>query len=208
MGSDSEKQRKRMVEHDLAARDIGNERVLGAFLKVPREEFVPEDRRYEAYEDHPVRIARGQTISQPYMVAFMTQALELQGNERALEIGTGSGYQAAILAELAREVYTVERIAELSESAREVLKGHGYRNIRFRVGDGTLGWPEEAPFDRIVVTAAAKDVPGALLRQLADGGILLMPAGPESGQVLLIVRRKGEVLRTATTCHCIFVKLI
>lgn len=197
-----------MVERDLAARDIKDQRVLDAFLKVPRDRFVPKDRRYESYDDHPVRIGRGQTISQPYMVAFMTQALELGGDGRVLEIGTGSGYQAAILAELAREVYSAERVPELAERARGTLKGLGYGNVRFRVGDGTEGWPEESPFERIIVTAAARSVPESLLRQLADGGILVMPVGPESGQVLHVVRRKGEDLTTTTTCPCIFVKLI
>ena len=197
-----------MVEHDLAARDIKDGRVLEAFLKIPREEFIPEDRGKEAYKDHPVRIGCGQTISQPYMVALMTQALELKGDEKALEIGTGSGYQTAILAELVREVYTVERIPELAERARETLRKLGCESIRFRVGDGTLGWPEESPFDRIIVTAAGKDVPKSLERQLADGGILLMPVGPESGQVLHVVRREGEDLRTTSTCPCIFVKLV
>ena len=230
-----ERARERMVEKHLRGRDIEDERVLAAFGRVRREEFVWEVDRDQAYVDHPVRIGEGQTISQPYMVALMTQWLGLGGggpnplSERVLEIGTGSGYQTAILAELAREVFTVERFESLSESARARLEGLGYGNVRYRVGDGTLGWPEEAeraPFDAIIVTAGAPGVPEALKSQLAPGGRLVIPVGPGREQDLLVVTRKvtrkvtgkaaGEVeasngaseFDTQSVCPCIFVRLV
>jgi protein-L-isoaspartate(D-aspartate) O-methyltransferase len=205
---DFEKARERMVGRDLAARDIVDARVLEAFRRVPRERFVWDTDLAQAYADHPLRIGEGQTISQPYMVALMTQWLALEGRERVLEIGTGSGYQTAILAELAREVLTVERFASLSEKAREVLTGLGYANVRFRVGDGTLGWPEEAPFDGIIVTAGAPGVPGPLKKQLADGGRLVVPVGDTHGQDLLVVTRKGGRCETKSVCPCVFVRLV
>jgi protein-L-isoaspartate(D-aspartate) O-methyltransferase len=227
--SDAELERARetMVEHHLRGRDIKDERVLAAFGRVRREEFVWEVDRDQAYADRPVRIGEGQTVSQPYMVALMTQWLGLGGGgpnpgaERVLEIGTGSGYQTAILAELAREVFTVERFESLSASARRRLDGLGCTNVRYRVGDGTLGWPEEAeraPFDAVIVTAGAPGVPEALKTQLAPGGRLVIPVGRGREQDLLVVARKlasspeasGDAAEfdTRSVCPCIFVKLV
>jgi protein-L-isoaspartate(D-aspartate) O-methyltransferase len=185
------------VSAELAAflrrEGIRDERVLGAFAQVPRRLFVPEGARESADDDRPLPIGFGQTISQPFVVAYMTERLRLSGAERVLEIGTGSGYQAAILAFLAEEVFSVEIVAELAERAREVLLGTlGLANVRLRVGDGALGWPEEAPFDRIVVTAAAPEVPPALVAQLAPGGRMILPVGPELDVQMLRVVDKGN----------------
>jgi protein-L-isoaspartate(D-aspartate) O-methyltransferase len=197
-----------MVEDQLAGKGIRDERVLAAFRKVPRHLFVPGDVRDRAYEDRPLSIGRGQTISQPYMVACMTEALGLSGGEKVLEIGTGSGYQTAILLEMGAEVFSMERIAELSESARRNLDGAGLAGGRLRVGDGTLGWPEEAPFDRAIVTAGAPSIPAPLPDQLREGGILAIPVGGEDEQVLYRVVREGAGLRKERICSCIFVKLV
>ncbi|MCU0724028.1 MAG: protein-L-isoaspartate(D-aspartate) O-methyltransferase, partial [Planctomycetes bacterium] len=183
--------RASMVERQLRARDIRDERVLAAFAKVPRERFVPPDQVAWAYADHPLQIGLGQTISQPYMVALMTQELRIGGEEKVLEVGTGSGYQAAILAELGARVFSVERIPELSEAAGRVLGGLGYGGVRLLVGDGTQGWPGEAPFDRIVVTAGSPSVPESLKAQLAEGGILAIPVGGDGWQDLRILARRG-----------------
>ncbi len=196
-----------MVEQDLRARGIRDPRVLEAFLKVPRERFVPARERVHAYADRPLPIGFGQTISQPYMVAIMLEALKLSGRERVLEIGTGSGYQTALLAELAREVYTVDIIPELVDQARWVLKDLGYRNIRFRVGDGGEGWPEHAPYDRILVSAAMPEVPPPLLEQLADGGILVGPVGDLMEQDLLRIHREGTRIIRESLGRCAFVPL-
>lgn len=206
--ADFDDEREKMVRRDIAARGITDERVLEAFRRVPRERFVWDVDMANAYADHPLRIGEGQTISQPYMVALMTDALGIEGPEKVLEIGTGSGYQTAILAELASEVCTVERIAALSEKAQATLADRGYANVRYRVGDGTLGWPEEAPFDRVIVTAGAPRVPEPLKLQLADGGRLVIPVGGGHGQDLFIVTREGEDFRTEKGTGCIFVKLI
>jgi len=197
-----------MVKSQLLARDITDERVLEAFRKVPRHRFVPETDQSRAYQDHPLSIGAGQTISQPYMVALMSQCLALGGWETVLEIGTGSGYQTAMLAELAETVYTVERIEELSTRAEGILADLGYPRISFRVGDGTLGWPEAGPFDRIIVTAAAPHIPETLKCQLVDGGSLVVPVGPREGQQLMVIRRDGEDYPQTNVCACIFVKLI
>ena len=197
-----------MVERQIRRRSIRDARVLDAFRSVPRHLFVPPRHRDQSYEDHPVDIGYGQTISQPYIVALMTDALRLGGDERVLEIGTGSGYQTAILAHLSHHVYTIERIAELSAAARRVLDELGYKNISYRVGDGTLGWPEEAPFDAIIVTAAAPSVPESLKNQMADGGRLVMPVGGRGGQDLLVLERKGDGFRRQRLCGCVFVRLI
>lgn len=204
------KLRSEMVEHQLRARGICDERVLEAFLKVPRHEFVRPEDVQRAYEDHPLPIGFGQTISQPYMVATMTEALQLQGDEKALEIGAGSGYQAAILAELCREVYAIERIAELATCAQETLQRLGYTNVHIVVGDGTLGLPEHAPFDAIVVSAAAPDVPPALVEQLAHGGRLVIPVGPPYTQMLLRVTKERETgqIKQEEICPCVFVPLV
>ncbi len=197
-----------MVERQLRARGIRDAAVLGAFREVPRHLFVPAERIQEAYEDHPIDIGLGQTISQPYMVALMTEVLRVRGGDRALEVGTGSGYQAAILAKLCATVYTVERLPELSRRAQALLERLGITNVRFRVGDGTLGWPEEAPFDRIIVTAGGPSVPPSLKAQLADGGRLAMPVGGYGGQDLVVVERRGEVFREESHGGCVFVRLI
>lgn len=200
--------RARMVEYQLRQRGIHDERVLKAFQKVPRHRFVrPQDIWY-AYEDYPLPIGFGQTISQPYMVALMTELLSLQGDERVLEVGTGSGYQAAILAELAREVFTIERIPELAERARKILEELGYTNVRVVIGDGSRGIPEKAPFDAIVVTAAAPSPPEALLRQLSDGGRLVVPIGSRALQELMRYTRRGAAFEGESFGACVFVPLV
>jgi protein-L-isoaspartate(D-aspartate) O-methyltransferase len=197
-----------MVAEQLIPRGISDEKALAAFRKVPRHEFVPEDLRDSAYSDYPLPISNNQTISQPYMVALMTECLELNGDERVLEIGTGSGYQAAILAEIAREVYTVERFEKLADGSRETLSRLGYNNFHIKVGDGTLGWPENAPYDAIIVTAGAPGIPETLLAQLKDGGRLVIPIGGGFGQVLTVVEKKGHDLKAREVCGCVFVPLV
>ncbi len=201
--------RMQMVEEQLVPRGILDNRVLDVFKKVPRHEFVREDLRQAAYNDYPLPIGEGQTISQPYMVALMTENLKLGGGEKVLEIGTGSGYQAAILAELAKEVYTVERFKSLADSAGEIFARLGYHNIRVKVGDGTLGWEENAPYDGIVVTAGAPGIPESLVKQLKDKGRLLIPIGSGGfGQVLTLVEKIGNSIRTSEICGCMFVPLV
>jgi protein-L-isoaspartate(D-aspartate) O-methyltransferase len=182
-----------MVDEQLKARDITDPRVLAAMLKVPRHLFVPEPQRALAYGDHPLPIGHDQTISQPYIVAFMTQGLQVDPNHVVLEIGTGSGYQAAILGELAKQVYTIEIVEPLAKRAQAALAG--YRNVHVRRGNGYLGWPEHAPFDRIMVTAAPDEVPPALIEQLKVGGLMAIPVGTTS-QELLILRRSKSGLET------------
>jgi protein-L-isoaspartate(D-aspartate) O-methyltransferase len=185
--------REAMVLHQLVRRDIRDKLVLDAMRKVPREQFVPEVERDFAYTDGPLPIGAGQTISQPYIVALMSEALQLKGGERVLEIGTGSGYAAAILAEIAAEVFTVERVKELADRAAEVLIRQGYVNAHVKHGDGTLGWAERAPYDAIVVTAGGPKVPESLRQQLAVGGRLVMPVGTSpSYQTLVEVVRSSE----------------
>ncbi|WP_243374739.1 protein-L-isoaspartate(D-aspartate) O-methyltransferase [Geotalea sp. SG265] len=185
--------RERMIREHLAARDIRDQAVLDAMAQVPREAFVPEEERYLAYEDYPLPIGHGQTISQPYIVAYMTEALEPTAADTVLEIGTGSGYAAAILSRIVRQVYTVERIAELAAAARQRLVQLGYDNIEVLAGDGSLGWPEYAPYDAIVVTAGAPELPKALLHQLTVGGRLVIPVGPtQTLQMLMRARRISE----------------
>jgi protein-L-isoaspartate(D-aspartate) O-methyltransferase len=197
---DYEAARKRMVMGQIAARGITSPRVLDAFLEVPRHLFVPPNQRLFAYQDGPLPIGLGQTISQPYIVAYMTAQLHLQGDEILLEIGTGSGYQAAILGTLAREVHTIERHPRLASDAAQVLKDLGYSNITIHEGDGTHGLPEHAPYQGIMVTAAAPEVPQPLLDQLAEGGRLVMPVGGRAGQLLqLYQRKKGEIIREDLT---------
>ncbi len=200
--------RKMMVREQLSSRGISDSRVLDAFLKVQREKFIPEKNHSSAYADHPVPIGEGQTISQPYMVALMTESLQLKGKEKVLEIGTGSGYQTAILAELANEVYSVERLPELSAQAKATLEKLGYANIRLKVGDGTLGWEEEAPFDRILVTAASAEIPEPLTQQLKEGGKLIMPVGQTFSQTLTVVEKKDGKLSGSSVCGCVFVPLV
>lgn len=190
--------RERMVRDQLRARDIADPKVLAAMLKVPRHEFVPQDMVRAAYSDGALPLDLGQTISQPYIVAFMTQALELKGTERVLEIGTGSGYQAAVLAEIVPDVYTIEILQGLHDRAVAVLGRLGYRNIRFRVGDGYLGWPEHAPFDRIMITAAPEEVPQPLLDQLVEGGLLIAPIGRLDQELVIFEKGKSGIKRRST----------
>lgn len=186
------KRRRVMIESHLAGRGIKDARVLDAFGRVRREDFVAEELEERAYEDAPLPIGEGQTISQPYIVALTAEALELHGDERVLEVGTGSGYAAAILSKLAREVFTVERFPSLAEVARERLARLGYANVHVACRDGSLGWPEHAPFDAIAVAAGGPSVPRALLEQLSIGGRLVIPVGPDEGaQVLIRVTRTG-----------------
>jgi len=200
--------REAMVVRQLQSRGVYDARVLAAFRKVARHLFVPGLPPAEAYADHPLPIGHGQTISQPYIVAAMLQCSCSNPEARALEIGTGSGYQTALLAELCREVYTVERVAELADAARRRLAALGYLHVRFRTGDGTLGWIEHAPYDAIVVSAAAPKTPRPLLEQLADGGRMVIPVGNAYGQDLLLVERKGAEYTRRSVCGCVFVKLI
>jgi protein-L-isoaspartate(D-aspartate) O-methyltransferase len=197
-----------MVRSQIQARGISDERVLAAMRSVPRHRFVPGHMLGAAYRDAPLPIGQGQTISQPYIVAYMTDLLSLVGSERVLEIGTGSGYQAAILSILAREVITVERLPALSREAKALLDELGYDNVYVKVGDGTLGWPLDAPYDAIVVTAAAPQMPVPLQWQLADGGRLLAPIGPRWSQQLVRVWRDRETFRTETLLGVAFVPLI
>jgi protein-L-isoaspartate(D-aspartate) O-methyltransferase len=183
--------RERMVAEQIEARGVKDERTLAAMRKVPRHLFVPEASMQDAYGDHPLPIGHGQTISQPYIVAFMTEALGLAGGEKVLEVGTGSGYQAAVLSEIAAQVFSIEIVEALAGEARQRLAELGYRNVEVRAGDGYAGWPEQAPFDGIMVTAAAPNVPEPLKQQLKDGGRLILPLGDEF-QELVVVTRQGQ----------------
>ena len=197
-----------MVEEQLAARGVTDPRVLSAMRRVPRHLFVEEALQDRAYGDHALPIGDGQTISQPFMVGKMTELLQLAGTEKVLEIGTGSGYQAAVLGELCARVCTVERLPRLAKRARELLEELGYQNVWVRVANGTLGWPDEAPFDRILVAAGGPSVPPPLFEQLAEGGRMVMPVGEASTQVLkLIEKRDGEMCTTEHSA-CVFVKLV
>lgn len=190
-----EKERKVMVVEQIEERGIRDRRVLEVMERVPRHEFVPEEYRAFAYEDSPLPIGEGQTISQPYIVALMTECLNLEGEEKVLEVGTGSGYQAAILSELAKEVYTIEIVGPLAERAEELLKNLGYRNVKVKCDDGYLGWEEYAPFDGIIVTCAPEHIPQPLIDQLAEGGRMVIPVGEtQFPQVLkLVEKREGKV---------------
>lgn len=200
--------RERMVKNQLIPRGITDQRVLDAFRKVPRHLFVEEAMMGEAYNDHPLPIGHSQTISQPYIVALMTQALELDDKDRALEIGTGSGYQAAILAELCHIVYTIERIRPLLERAREILTKLDYHNIVFKAFDGTLGWKEYAPYEAIMVTAGAPEIPQPLIDQLTEGGRLIIPLGNKFGQELTKIVKKGKSIIHKDLGGCRFVELV
>jgi protein-L-isoaspartate(D-aspartate) O-methyltransferase len=199
---------KRMVERQLRRRDIRDERVLDAMARVPRELFVPPELRSRAYEDAALPIGSGQTISQPYMVAAICQTLELRGHERVLDVGAGSGYQAAVLAELADEVHTIERVPELAEHARAALDAAGYERVHVHVGDGTLGLPEHAPFDAIAVAAAAPRLPEPLYEQLQPRGRMVVPVGNRYGQELQLVVRSPEGPAVVRSVPCRFVPLV
>ena len=188
--------RDRMVIEQIVERGVTDPLVIAAMKKVPRHLFVPESQRPYAYEDHPLAIGQGQTISQPYIVAFMTEALQLKPNDTVLEIGTGSGYQAAVLSQLVREVYSVEVVPELGTRAQKTLKKLGYHNVRVRIGDGYKGWPEKAPFDAVIVTCAPDKIPESLVRQLKEGGRMIIPVG-KAGSVQKLVRavkKKGSLV--------------
>lgn len=200
--------REMMVEEQLIPRGISDRRVLEVMRKVPRHIFVPTVSLENAYGDYPIPVGSGQTISQPYMVALMTQCLELRGEEKVLEIGTGSGYQAAILAELAKEVYSVERHETLAKDAQDILGKFAYTNIKIKAGDGTEGWQEYAPFDGIIVTAGTPLIPPPLIEQLAEGGKLVVPVGGAFSQILILARKRGGEITQEEICGCTFVPLI
>lgn len=199
-------QRDRMVEKQIIARDISDERLLAALRKVPRHLFVPADVRPAAYNDSPLPIGHGQTISQPFIVAYMTEVARIERDTRLLEIGSGSGYQAAIAAELSDHVYSIEIVPELAARAAATLKETGYERVHVRQGDGYHGWPEAAPFDVIIVTAAADTIPPPLIAQLAEGGRMIIPVGPQFGaQNLVLVTKQKEKVRTRTLMPVAFV---
>jgi protein-L-isoaspartate(D-aspartate) O-methyltransferase len=208
MANDYERARMRMVDEQITGRGIRDPRVISAMGRVPRHLFVEEALRDRAYGDHALPIGERQTISQPYMVAFMTESLELRGSERVLEIGTGSGYQAAVLAELAAHVYSIERIEALATRARLLLDSLRYRNVTIKVYDGTYGWKSESPFDAILVTAGSPEVPIPLTEQLKDGGRMLIPVGDRTTQVLKKVTRTAGRIEVASLTGCVFVPLI
>jgi protein-L-isoaspartate(D-aspartate) O-methyltransferase len=204
----SARERQRMVDEQLVARGITDERVLAAMRRLPRQLFVQEALRERAYGDHALPIGEEQTISQPYIVALMSSLLELSGREKVLEVGTGSGYQAAVLGVLARRVCSIERLPRLAERARATLESLGIDNVWIRVGNGTLGWPDEAPFDRIVVTAGGPAVPPPLFAQLAEGGRMVLPLGDLESQTLTVVDNAGGRMRTRPHGECKFVRLV
>ncbi|MCC7202230.1 MAG: protein-L-isoaspartate(D-aspartate) O-methyltransferase [Nitrospirae bacterium] len=206
--TDFEEQRNAMVDEQIIPRGIKDGRVLSAMRRVPRHIFAGKELEWRAYGDNALPIGEGQTISQPYMVAVMTEALELKGDEKVLEIGTGSGYQAAVLAQLARSVYTMERIVSLSVRAETLMNDLGYFNVIFRVSNGTLGWKEEAPFDGIIVTAGAPEIPETLIEQLSDGGRLVIPVGDRYSQMLTKVVKTAKGIVTSHLLSCVFVPLI
>jgi protein-L-isoaspartate(D-aspartate) O-methyltransferase len=202
-------QAEHMVKTQIQSRGIHNAAVLKVMRKLPRHLFISGKSRDVAYGDYPVSIGHGQTISQPYIVAYMTQALNLRGDERVLEIGTGSGYQTAVLAELCKQVYTVEIVETLLKQAKRLLDAFGYTNIEYKTGDGSKGWADQAPFDRIIVTAAAETIPAALKKQLNDNGILVIPVGDyKRYQDLLVIRKIGTSFQTEESIGCRFVPLI
>jgi len=197
-----------MIEYDLQDRGIKDPRVLEAFRKIDRKYFVPQIDRARAYDDRALSLTHGQTLSQPYIVALMTQSLSLKGTERVLEVGTGSGYQTAILSALAKEVYSVERIEYLATTAEDRLLDLKISNVRYHVGDGSKGWPENAPYDRIIVTAACPRIPQSLIDQLAEGGVIVAPVGTPACQHLVIGTKSQGRVDQRKGISCIFVKLI
>lgn len=200
--------REAMIRNQLMSRDITDAAVLDAMRQIPREAFVPPAYASQAYDDNPLPIGMGQTISQPYIVALMTQALKLNKQCRVLEVGTGSGYQTAILAKLAKRVYTIERFGQLAEGAQAVLARLGIDNVEFMIGDGSAGWPQRSPFDRILIAAAAPNIPAPLVEQLADSGILVAPIGDTAAQTLIAAKKDAGQIKTEYLCGCRFVKLV
>lgn len=200
--------RLEMTKKQIEARGVRDERVLEVMARIPRHRFVDARDMDGAYADHPLPVGEGQTISQPYMVALMTAELCLGGEERLLEVGTGSGYQTAILAELCRWVYTVERLAPLAQRAQKLLQELGYKNIDYRIGDGSEGWEEHAPFDCIIVTAGSPDIPLTFSGQLTEGGQMVIPVGGAFSQDLIVARKCKGKLKTKRICGCVFVPLI
>lgn len=200
--------RKRMVEEQLLPRGIKDQRILNAFYKVKRHRFISGDLKTSAYADFPLTIGEGQTISQPYIVALMTEYLDLNGKEDVLEIGTGSGYQTAILAELSKKVYSIERIASLAKRSQDLLKELNYANVEIKVGDGTLGWPEALLFDRIIITAASPRLPLPLSEQLKDDGKIMLPLGDAFSQILTLIEKKQNKFEYTSICGCVFVPLV
>jgi protein-L-isoaspartate(D-aspartate) O-methyltransferase len=205
--SDFTAQRQRMVQQQLTTRGISDQRVLAAMAKVAREEFVSPDSRVASYEDGPLPIGYGQTISQPYIVAFMTEQLRPKPRDRVLEIGTGSGYQAAILAELVSQVYSIEIVEPLAKNAEATLQRLGYKNVHVKIGDGYKGWPEEGPFDAIIVTCAPDEVPQPLVDQLKDGGRMVIPVGDKFAQQLYLLEKKNGQLKQSATLPVRFVPM-
>ena len=205
--SDLGSERQRMVQEQLMSRGVRDERVLAAMNKVPREEFVPQDSRAASYADQPLPIGYGQTISQPYIVAFMTEQLRPKPSDRVLEVGTGSGYQAAILAELVAEVYSVEIVEPLAKNAEATLQRLGCKNVHLKIGDGYKGWPETAPFDAIIVTCAPDKVPQPLIDQLRDGGRMVIPVGDRFAQELYLLEKKNGQLKQSATLPVRFVPM-
>lgn len=208
-GEDFDCLRHKMVEEQLVRRDIRDKKVLEVFARVPRHRFVEPVMYNDAYGDFPLSIGKGQTISQPYIVALMAQLLDIRDSDKVLEIGTGSGYETAILAELAKEVFSIERIGVLAKRAETLLKDLGYRNIRIKIDDGTLGWEEFAPFDKIIVTASSMEAPGPLLDQLSVGGKLVIPIGPRFTQRLMVMEKSmSGNISNKEICGCVFVPLV
>jgi protein-L-isoaspartate(D-aspartate) O-methyltransferase len=205
--SDFAAQRQQMVQQQLMTRGINDQRVLAAMAKVPREEFVPPDSRAASYEDGPLPIGYAQTISQPYMVAFMTEQLRLKPSDRVLEVGTGSGYQVAILAELVSEIYSIEIVEPLAKNAEATLQRLGYKNVHLKIGDGYKGWPETAPFDAIIVTCAPDKVPQPLVDQLKDDGRMVIPVGDRFAQQLYLLEKKNGQLKQSATLPVRFVPM-
>ncbi|MBM4348330.1 MAG: protein-L-isoaspartate(D-aspartate) O-methyltransferase [Deltaproteobacteria bacterium] len=205
-GRDFKTMREKMVETQIKSRGVKDSRVLSAMVKVERHRFVPKSYEPQAYTDQPLPIGEGQTISQPYIVALMSELLDLRGGEKVLEVGTGSGYQAAILAELVAEVYSIEIVESLAVSSKNLLLELGYRNIQVKAGDGYLGWPESAPFDAIIITCAPDHIPKPLLDQLKEGGRMVVPVGTHSQELKKIVKRSGKI-ETTDVIPVIFVPM-
>ena len=201
-------QRRKMVEEQLVERGINDLRLLEVVSRVPRHLFVQDSLQHRAYGDTPLPIGENQTISQPYIVGAMTEALDLNGEERVLEIGTGSGYQTAIIAEMSRQVFTIERLKNLARKAQNILESLNYMNIVFKMFDGTYGWPDQAPFDAILITASAPEIPGSLVKQLGDGGRLVAPIGEADKQKLVVLTKNGDRVSRRDLGDCKFVPLI